>query len=135
MPQRLTIDEMVAAARHRIQRFSPEEAAAAQRAGAVLVDTRDSSDRASEGSIPDSIWHHRNVLEWRADPSSGLPDARIADPSVQLIVVCNDGYSSSLAAASLRDLGFERAGDLVGGYRAWKRAGLPTAEAEGGNRD
>lgn len=128
MPPRLTIDEMVDAARRRIQRLSPQEAAAAQRAGAVLVDTRDSSDRAAEGAIPDSVWHHRNVLEWRADPASALPDSRIADPSLRLIVVCNDGYSSSLAAASLVDLGFTRAGDLAGGYRAWKRAGLPTLE-------
>ncbi len=128
MPPRLTIDEMVDAARRRIQRLSPQEAAAAQRAGAVLVDTRDSSDRAAEGAIPDSVWHHRNLLEWRADPASARPDVRIADPSLQLIVVCNDGYSSSLAAASLVDLGFTRAGDLAGGYRAWKRAGLPTLE-------
>ncbi len=130
MPDRWTIDEKIEAARQRIERHSPVEAAAAQRAGAVLVDTRDSSDRVAEGAIPDSVWHHRNVLEWRADPTSELPDPRIADPSLQLIVVCNDGYSSSLAAASLVDLGFARAGDMAGGYRAWKRAGLPIIEVE-----
>ncbi len=70
------------------------------------------------------------MLEWRADPTSELPDPRIADPSLQLIVVCNDGYSSSLAAASLVDLGFARGGDMAGGYRAWKRAGLPIIEVE-----
>ncbi len=130
MPDRQTIDEKIEAARQRIQRHSPVEAAAAQRAGAVLVDTRDSADRVAEGAIPDSVWHPRNVLEWRADPTSELPDPRIADPSLELIVVCNDGYSSSLAAASLVELGFARAGDMAGGYRAWKRAGLPTIEVE-----
>lgn len=119
---------MLDSARRRIQRFSPEQAAAAQRSGAVLVDTRDSADRVAEGVIPDAVCHHRNVLEWRADPEAELPDPRIADPSLRLIVVCNDGYSSSLAAASLVDLGFAQAGDLAGGYRAWKHAGLPTIE-------
>lgn len=130
MPNPQTIDEKIEGARQRIKRHSPAEAASAQRAGAVLVDTRDSSDRVAEGAIPDSVWYPRNVLEWRADPRSERADPRIADLSLQLIVVCNDGYSSSLAAASLVDLGFAQAGDMAGGYRGWKRAGLPTIEAE-----
>ena len=105
------------------------EAAAAQRSGAVIVDTRDSVDRAAEGVIPGSVLVTRNTLEWRADPTSEAADARLADLERQLIVVCNDGYSSSLAAATLQELGFSRATDLAGGFRAWKRAGLPTAEA------
>ncbi len=128
MAEPTTIERMLAAARARISRLTPSEAAAAQQAGAILVDTRDSEDRRSEGAIPGAIWFTRNTLEWRADATSELPDPRIADPSRQLIVFCNDGYASSLAAASLQDLGFSSAGDLVGGYRAWKRDGLPTTD-------
>jgi rhodanese-related sulfurtransferase len=130
MADHTKINEMLQAAQQRITRLSPEAAAEAQRAGAIFIDTRDSADRTAEGVIPGSVRAHRNVLEWRADPDAELPDARIADRSLQLIVVCNDGYSSSLAAASLLELGFERAGDLVGGYRAWKAAGLPTEAPE-----
>ena len=129
MPERTTIDEMLARARKRIARLSPREVESARESGAVIVDTRDSVDRAAEGVIPGSVLVTRNTLEWRADPSSELPDPRLADLDRQLIVVCNDGYSSSLAAASLQDLGFSRATDLAGGYRAWKRAGLPTEDA------
>ena len=121
---------MLAAARARIIRLTPTEAAAALTAGALVVDTRDSADRTAEGIIPGSVLVTRNTLEWRADPTAELPDPRIADPALQLIVVCNDGYSSSLAAASLLDLGFTRASDLIGGYRAWKAAGLPTVPIE-----
>jgi len=130
MSERLTIDEMLAAARARISRLSPREASDAQQSGAVIVDTRDSADRAAEGIIPGSVLVTRNTLEWRADPTAELPDPRIADPTLELIVVCNDGYSSSLAAASLVDLGFARAADLEGGYRAWKAAGLPTTSVD-----
>jgi len=126
----MTIEQMLDDARERIKRLTPKDAAAAQRSGAVIVDTRDSADRKAEGIIPGSVRAHRNVLEWRADPDAELPDPRIADRSLQLIVVCNGGYSSSLAAASLVDLGFAQAGDLVGGYRAWKAAGLPTEAPE-----
>ena len=129
MPERTTIDDILDRARARITRLTPEEVAAAQQSGAVIVDTRDSVDRTTEGVIPGSVLVTRNTLEWRADPSSEAPDARLADLDRQLIVVCNDGYSSSLAAATLQDLGFSRAADLAGGYRAWKRAGLPTEEA------
>ena len=132
MTDPMTIEQMLEDARERIRRLTPEEAAAAQRSGAVLIDTRDSADRRAEGIIPGSVRAHRNVLEWRADPTAELPDPRIADHSLQLIVVCSGGYSSSLAAASLIDLGFARASDLVGGYRAWKAAGLPTAAPEAG---
>jgi rhodanese-related sulfurtransferase len=126
MAERQTIDHMLEAARARIGRLTPGQAAAAQHAGAVIVDTRDSADIAAEGRIPGSVRAHRNVLEWRVDPTAELPDERLADPLLQMIVVCNGGYSSSLAAASLVDLGFTRTADLIGGYRAWKAAGLPT---------
>jgi len=94
-----------------------------------MVDTRDSRDRLAEGVIPGSIWIQRNQLEWRVDTTSELPDHRISDPRLTLIVVCSDGYSSSLAAASLVDIGFDAAGDVVGGFRAWKAAGLPVDPA------
>ena len=122
----MTIAEVLARARARIVRYAPEEVASAQERGAVLVDTRDSADRAGEGVIPGSLWFPRNLLEWRADAAAEGADQRIADTALEIIVVCNDGYSSSLAAASLRDLGFARAGDIVGGYRGWRAAGLPT---------
>ncbi len=125
-----SIDDIVADARDRIERHTPEAALAAQQGGAVIVDTRDSADRAREGGIPGAVWVPRNLLEWRADPAAEYADERIADRSLQLIVVCNDGYSSSLAAASLRELGFA-AGDVVGGYRGWVAAGLPTEPADG----
>jgi rhodanese-related sulfurtransferase len=121
----VTIAEMLAAARRRIRRYSPQEALRAVREGAVLVDTRSSGDVDSEGRIPGSVYIHRNVLEWRCDASSGHSDPRVSERDRILIVVCNDGYSSSLAAASLVDLGFAQAGDLEGGFRAWAKAGLP----------
>ncbi len=126
-----SIDDITAEARERIERHIPQAALSAQRAGAVIVDTRDSADRTREGAIPGAVWVPRNLLEWRADPAAEAPDPRLADRSLQLIVVCNDGYSSSLAAASLRDLGFAAAGDIEGGYRAWAGAGLPTEPPPG----
>jgi rhodanese-related sulfurtransferase len=127
---RRTIDEVLETARGRIRRYAPHEAAAAAAGGAIIVDTRDSMDRVVEGVIPGSVWIPRTVLEWRADPTSELPDARIADPERTLIIVCNDGYSSSLAAASLLDLGFATAGDVTGGFRAWRAAGLPVRDPQ-----
>lgn len=123
---RMTIDDLLREAREQIDRLTPEEAAREAESGAVLVDTRCSDDREREGTIPDSVHVPRTLLEWRADPSCADSDPRIADLGARLIIVCNDGYSSSLAAANLHRLGFTRAADLVGGYRAWVAAGLPT---------
>jgi rhodanese-related sulfurtransferase len=120
-----TIDDVLAGARGRIRRYSPEAALAAARRGAVLIDTRSSDDMEREGRIPGSIYIHRNVLEWRCDPSSGYSDPRVSNREARLIIVCNDGYASSLAAASLIELGFSDAGDLEGGFRSWAKAGLP----------
>lgn len=122
---RRTIDEVLADARRRIDRLTPEQAAAEAAAGAVLVDTRDSGDRTREGAIEGSVHIPRTVLEWRVDPASESSDPRIADPGARLIIVCAEGYSSSLAAASLKDLGFDRVADIEGGFAAWKAAGLP----------
>ncbi len=121
-----SIDEILADARHRLRRFTPVEAQAAVAAGALLVDIRPQAQRRAEGAVPGALLVERNVLEWRFDPRSDarLPEATGYD--VQVIVMCSEGYTSSLAAAALQDLGLYRATDLDGGFRAWERAGLPT---------
>lgn len=124
--ERLPIDERLRQARERISRLSPKEAAEAQASGSVIIDTRDSADREAEGVVPESIWVTRDTLEWRADPSSEQPNPALSDLSSSLIVMCNEGYGSSLAADSLHQLGHVKVADVVGGYRAWKADGLPT---------
>jgi rhodanese-related sulfurtransferase len=121
---RRSIAEVLADARARLVRLDPAEALAAQSAGAVLVDVRPQLDRETEGELPGAVVIDRNVLEWRLDPAS---DARlpIASYDLHVVLVCNEGYASSLAAADLQDLGISRATDLAGGYRAWRAAGLP----------
>ncbi len=118
------IDDILAEARERLHRLSPEHAHIAARLGAVLVDIRPAAQRAEHGEIPGALVIERNVLEWRFDPRS---DARlpIAHPDLEVIVVCQEGYTSSLAAAALQDVGVRRATDLIGGFAAWKAAGLP----------
>ena len=120
----MTIDQMLAAARARLARVGPEQARREAAEGAVLVDIRPQAQRAAEGEIPGAMIVERNVLEWRFDPASGarLPQARY---DLRVIVFCSEGYTSSLAAAALQDLGLSRATDLDGGFRAWQRAGLP----------
>ena len=122
----LTIDEVLASARSRLTRLRPHEAAAAVADGAILVDIRPAAQRQREGEIPGALIVERNVLEWRFDPASAarLP---VAGYDLQVIVVCSEGYTSSLAAAALLDLGLHRATDLDGGFRAWQAAGLPVA--------
>jgi rhodanese-related sulfurtransferase len=119
-----TIDQLLAEARARLDRVGPLEASRAGREGAVLVDIRPAAQRAAEGEIPGAMVVERNVLEWRFDPAS---DARLPQASydLQVIVVCSEGYTSSLAAAALQDLGIRGATDLDGGIQAWKAAGLP----------
>jgi rhodanese-related sulfurtransferase len=119
-----TAEQLLAEARSRLVRLEAHEARAAQRRGALLVDIRPQSNRELEGEIPGAVVLERIVLEWRLDPAS---EARIPQAAYDLhvIIVCNEGYSSSLAAADLQDLGVHRATDLVGGYRAWRAAGLP----------
>jgi rhodanese-related sulfurtransferase len=121
------INEVLAEARTGLDRLDAREAYDAARAGAVLVDIRPQINRDLEGGLPGAAVIDRNVLDWRLDPAS---DARlpIAGYDLHVIVVCNEGYASSLAAAALQNLGIQRATDLVGGYRAWRAAGLPTTE-------
>jgi rhodanese-related sulfurtransferase len=127
-PGSLGIDDLLAAARTRLNRIGPSAVAAAMANGAVLVDIRPAAQRAEHGEIPGAIVIERNVLEWRLDPRS---DARLpfADRyDLEVIVTCQEGYTSSLAAAALQDLGLHRATDLDGGYAAWRAAGLPTTK-------
>jgi len=119
------IDEILAAARARFRRLDVTEAYDALRRGALLVDIRPQAYRESNGEIPGALIIERNVLEWRLDPRSDtrLPEADRYD--LPVVVICNEGYTSSLAAASLLDLGLHRATDVIGGYAAWQDAGLP----------
>ncbi len=121
----MTVEELLAAAQARISPLSPAAAAAARDAGAVLVDIRPHAFRAAEGEIDGALVVERNVLEWRFAPDSEwrVPQA---GADVHVVVLCNDGYASSLAADTLRQLGVTRATDLAGGFRAWAAAGLPT---------
>jgi rhodanese-related sulfurtransferase len=119
------IDQVLAEARSRLRRLAPHQAEAEIRAGALLVDIRPQPQRAAEGEVPGALRVERNVLEWRFDPASAsrLPQARGYD--IRVIVMCSEGYTSSLAAASLQDLGLANATDLAGGFCAWAAAGLP----------
>jgi len=117
------IQKMLAEARARIVRLSPSEAAASE---ALIVDTRSNDEREREGIVPGSVHVPLSVLEWRADQSSGYANPALAER--KLILLCAHGYSSSLAASRLVDLGVD-AGDLDGGFEAWREAGLPVAKA------
>jgi rhodanese-related sulfurtransferase len=120
------IDEILSEARRCLRRLDPHQAYAAQRAGAVLVDIRPAAQRHREGAIPGAVIVERNVLEWRFDPRSEarLPLADSFD--LYVVVFCSEGYTSSLAASALQDLGLWRATDLDGGFVAWRAAGLRT---------
>jgi len=120
-----TIDSILAAARARLRRLPPQEARAAWARGALLIDIRPAEQRRREGEIPGATILERNVLEWRLDPASPDRIAEIASHEQQVILVCQEGYASSLAAASLQDVGLVNATDLEGGIAAWAAAGLP----------
>jgi rhodanese-related sulfurtransferase len=113
------IDELLDESRTHLDRVAPERLADEVAAGALLVDIRPAANREQEGDLPGAVVIERIHLEWRLDPTS---DHRIAEagPDRRVIVVCNEGYASSLAAATLRQLGVRRATDLIGGYRAWR---------------
>ncbi|WP_250002335.1 rhodanese-like domain-containing protein [Actinoplanes sp. M2I2] len=125
-PGSLSIEQILTNARARLTRVGPHETAAALGRGAILVDIRPAAQRAEFGEIPGAVIIERNVLEWRLDPRSDarLPFAGAYD--LEVIVTCQEGYTSSLAAAALQDLGLWRATDLAGGFAAWRDAGLPT---------
>jgi rhodanese-related sulfurtransferase len=119
-----TIAEVLETARQRLVRLTPDEAHRASTAEAVVVDIRPAAQRAAEGELPGALVVERNVLEWRFDPAS---DARLdlADHDLPVIVLCQEGYTSSLAAVALQELGVWRATDVIGGYAAWRDADVP----------
>jgi rhodanese-related sulfurtransferase len=121
------IDVLLERARQGLVRVSPSEAEALTRHGGVLVDIRPSELRLRDGEIPGALIIDRNALEWRVDPTSPfrLPDVDASFAHRPVIVVCDEGYASSLAAASLQAIGLSRATDLDGGFKAWRQAGLP----------
>jgi rhodanese-related sulfurtransferase len=123
-----TIDEALTSARCRLTRLTAEQANAEHAAGALLVDTRTESQRRDQGEIRGSLVIDRTVLEWRLDPTSATRIAEATDHQVRVIVLCAQGYSSSLAAASLQDLGLVNATDVIGGFEAWQAARLPVTK-------
>jgi rhodanese-related sulfurtransferase len=126
--ERMTVDELLEEARAELERVGPAEASAALAAGALLVDIRADSQRERDGVVPQARFFPRNVVEWRADPSSSAHDPAFGDLDRRVVVMCDEGYQSSLVAATLKRLGFARATDLVGGFQAWREAGLPVEE-------
>ena len=117
------IDRILAEARAGLERVEAQDLEAEMAAGALVVDTRPVEQRERDGELPGALVVDRNVLEWRLDPTSPHRIPEATDAGRRVIVVCNEGYSSSLAAATLQQLGLERATDLAGGYQAWLRAG------------
>src|SRR6478735_2803154 len=122
------VDDLLTRARSGLERLSPEQAWDETRAGALLVDTRTPSQRAEQGELPGAVVIDRTILEWRLDPDSDYRIPEAVDRDIEVIVVCSQGYSSSLAAASLRALGLWRATDLAGGFESYVAAGLPLSD-------
>lgn len=119
------IDELFAAACSRVHRLHPCQAADAVLSGAILVDTRPEFQRRADGELPGAIVVERNHLEWRLDPTSSAAIPEAVDHDAAWIICCDQGYSSCLAASALLDLGLHRATDVIGGFQAWRAAGLP----------
>lgn len=118
------IEELLDESRRKLERLTPTDALNAVANGAVLIDIRSETQRAKDGTIPEARFVPRNVLEWRLDPSSPSRDPELARADAVIILMCDEGYQSSLAAAVLQTLGLRRATDVVGGFQAWSAAGL-----------
>jgi len=123
---RRNINDVLAAAQARLDRLTPAQAAERMREGWTLVDVRAADLRARDGWIPDSVHAPLNVLEWRVDPESPRPEPALAGKEDRLILICHEGYSSSLAAIRLQELGYANTTDVIGGFTAWAEAGLPS---------
>jgi rhodanese-related sulfurtransferase len=126
---------MLADARAGLTRLAPEEARRALGGGAALVDIRSEVERARDGVVPGSTFVARNVLEWRLAPQSACRDPALARADLLVMLMCDEGYQSSLAAATLQELGLEHATDVVGGFQAWRAAGLPVSSARDGQAE
>ena len=123
------IDDHLEAVRTHLRRVSPTDAARAVERGALLVDIRPIEIRARDGRIPGALVIDRNVLEWRLDPTSPDRVADIETADQVVILLCDEGYASSIAAHSLQEIGLARATDMIGGFQAWVAAGLPIEES------
>ncbi|MFC8260532.1 rhodanese-like domain-containing protein [Streptomyces sp. NPDC057291] len=123
--ERVGIDELLERVRAGFDRIGPHEAATAAADGALLVDIRYAALRDRDGVIPGALVVERNELEWRLDPQGSHRAPEAVSHDLQVVVVCNEGYASSLAVSSLQQLGLHRATDLIGGFQAWRAAGLP----------
>ncbi|MCX4412513.1 rhodanese-like domain-containing protein [Streptomyces sp. NPDC053741] len=121
------IDELLEQVRAAYERVGPEEAATAAAEGALLVDIRYAELRERDGLIPGALVVERNELEWRLDPQGSHRAPQATSHDLRVVVICNEGYASSLAVASLHQLGLHRATDLTGGFQAWRAAGLPVS--------
>lgn len=121
----VTIEELLAQARARLARVGPQEAAEILARGGLVIDIRPRALRRAAGEIPGAIAVERNVLEWRLDPASEHRLPEVTGYDIAVVLVCDEGYASSLAAATLQELGLRHATDLAGGFRAWAAAGLP----------
>jgi rhodanese-related sulfurtransferase len=124
-----TLEQLLAEASTRIHRYQPAQAFTAASKGALIIDTRSDLDRQRDGIIPGSLHIPRTVLEWRLAPSSPYRTPHVTESNQQLLLICDHGCSSILAAASLVDLGLVGAGDIIGGFAAWSAAGLPITSA------
>jgi len=122
---RRTLAELLAAAEARVERLDPRAACSAVEAGALLIDIRADAERARDGVVPGALHIPRTVLEWRLDPGSAWRNHRACDLARHVLLICDHGYSSLLAAGTLHELGFVRVGDVIGGFEAWRAAGLP----------
>jgi rhodanese-related sulfurtransferase len=120
-----TVNEMLTAARAKLKRVTPEQARDEMERGAIVIDIRSDHQRAADGHVPGAAHVPRNVLEWRLDPACDHRDERLSKPDATIVIMCNEGYQSSLAAATLQELGLPHATDLEGGFQAWRAAGLP----------
>jgi rhodanese-related sulfurtransferase len=128
-PGARTIDQLLAEVRARIGRVHPAEVPGRTAGGALLVDTRPWEQRHRDGGVPGAVVVDRNVLEWRLDPASPDRLPQVTGYDLEVVVLCNEGYSSSLVADTLRTLGLTRTVDVIGGFVAWAAAGLPTVPA------
>jgi len=125
-----TVEELLAAARVTLRRLAPAEAHVAMRAGAQLVDIRSDSQRTADGTIPGAAFVPRNVLEWRLDPACAHRDDQLTTGNGLLVLICDEGYQSSLAAASVQRFGQRPVTDVIGGFRAWRAEGLPVERGD-----